>query len=98
MSAVTDQFTISTARRKLANSALFEITAISLALRDQIVKLDACGEVEPLARGMLARVQQLSEAASECIGDAGKQEDDDRLFREIECRNPSAEPKEAGHA
>lgn len=55
-------------RQTLANDALWEITKISITLRDYISKNDETGRINPLARGMLARVQLLSEVASECIG------------------------------
>lgn len=52
---------------KLASDALFEITNLSILMRDYIAKTDELGMIEPVTRGMLARVQQLSEVVDECI-------------------------------
>jgi hypothetical protein len=73
---------ISGLRAELAHSALYEIGKISVALRQFIEKQDASGEINPLARGMLARIQKLSEAADECLGN-GDDWDDDALEKII---------------
>lgn len=65
---MSDPITITATRHELAHQALYEITLISSVLRDHISKHDESGEIAPLARGMLARVQLLSEAADECLG------------------------------
>lgn len=92
-----DGITISDTRHDLASTALFEITHISIGLREMLAK-DLDEEVFPIiARGMLARVQQLSEAISECLAPAedgwrGEAE----LFEAIECL-PAQREQEAAH-
>lgn len=51
----------------LAQSALLEITNLSILMRRLIPEHDRGGVLEPLTRGMLKRVQVLSEAVSDCI-------------------------------
>jgi hypothetical protein len=82
---MSDPITISARRQMLATTALYEITFISQALREHIAKNDSCGLVEPLARGMLARVQQLSEAADECLGN-GDDWNEQKLGEIVLCR------------
>lgn len=78
-------YSISEFRHELATSALYEITEISRALREHIAEHDSSASVVTVARGMLARVQQLSEAADECLGN-GDQEATDALYHVVYCR------------
>lgn len=73
-------------RGDLANKALFEITKISEVLREYISRQDSSGEIAPVARGMLARVQALSEAVDVVLGndDEVSPWPDDRLAALIE--------------
>jgi hypothetical protein len=76
---------ITDTRIELAESALYEITWISQALRNHIAATDGEGNVEVLARGMLARVQQLSETAHRCLSD--ERDLDERAVHQIvHCR------------
>lgn len=79
-----------TDRLILAESALLEITQISEALRDFIAARDETGAIEPLARGMLARVQTLSESVSDCLHGADGEPSVDGLTRIVHCRGSSA--------
>ena len=84
----------------LAQSALCEITEISQVLREFIDKHDETGGVVCVARGMLARVQSLSEAVSLILdgGDTSSPEEQRRLFELIECRRAEREEQAAGAA
>ena len=75
----------------LASSALIEITEISQALREYIHENDSSGSVVCVARGMLARVQCLSESVSLILlldEIDSPEEEQRRLFKLIECRAP----------
>lgn len=87
--------TISDARRILAESALFEITLLSVALREHIAVHDQTGDVDLVSRGMLARVQCLSEAVSDCISDVPDAEANGELYATIKCLPRPA--MEVGH-
>jgi hypothetical protein len=71
-------------RLALARDALYEISLVSMALRDHIDAKDELGELAPLSRGMLSRVRLLSEAVSELI-DEQSTEDYSELARDVEC-------------
>ena len=79
-------------RVALANDALMEIAEISQLLRIFISDNDQCGSVKYVARGMLARIENLSDAIVECLEprDNERQSDAD-IFKAIECR---AKPKD----
>ncbi len=88
---------VSKARYDLANNALYEITNISIALRDIIANGDDLNELESTTRGMLARIGQLSEAVS--MGIDGPEQsgvDDDTLYRTINCRDRADVEKSHG--
>lgn len=73
----------------LAWSALWEITSLSILMRDYIAKNDIHGTIEPVTRGMLARVQQLSEVVDECIGRDKDSTPLEELAQTVECRRPA---------
>ena len=87
------------ARLSLANDALLEITQISQTLRQFIFEKDAHGDVLYVARGMLARVQQLSEAVGHCIELRDEERPADaKIFEMIECRKDvQASAREVSH-
>lgn len=73
--------------RHLAQSALIEISEISMALREFIQKHDDSGEIVVVSRGMLARVQALSEAVTLVLdGTPGP-----GLFELVHCRKDEEE-------
>jgi len=84
---MVETYTVTKVRHDLASTALYEITNVSIALWDIIASPFDPQVLETVSRGMLARIQQLSEAVSECIAEPAEQgQDDDTLFRAIECR------------
>lgn len=84
---MAETYTVTKARHDLASTALFEITNVSIALRHIIARPFDSQALETVSRGMLARIQQLSEAVSECISEPENQDqDEDDLFLAIECR------------
>ena len=82
---------ITKSRLTLITDALYEITSISVALRElSHVDLEE-GMHESLLRGMMARTQQLCEAVSYAL----YCDDDSKLSKIVECRAQRAE--EASH-
>lgn len=77
--------TITEARADLAADALYEITLISRRLRDMLAELGGA-DVELVARGMLARVQTLSETASAAITPDADNRTDADLQEVVRCR------------
>ena len=96
---MSEHYTVTKTRHDLASTALFEITNVSIALREIIAQPFDSQALETVSRGMLARVQQLSEAVSECIAEPANQDHgDDELFLTIECRHPErASKQESAH-
>lgn len=85
---MAEHYTVTKTRHDLASTALFEITNVSIALREIIARPFDPPALETVSRGMLACIQQLSEAVSECIAEPENQDqDDDDLFLAIECRH-----------
>ena len=68
-----------------ALSALLEITNLSIVMRRLFAEHDRGGLVEPLTRGMLQRVQVLSEAISDCIERNEESPAFDDVARTINC-------------
>lgn len=97
---MTETYIVTKVRLDLASTALFQITNVSIALRDIIARRFDSQALENVSRGMLARIQQLSEAVSDCITEpANQDQDDDTLFRTIECRGrvrPSTQETQHG--
>ena len=84
---MAEHYTVTKTRHDLASTALFEITNVSIALRGIIASPFDPQVFETVSRGMLARIQQLSEAVSECIAEPENQDQNDGdLFLTIECR------------
>lgn len=75
---------------ELASSALWEITSLSILMRDHIAKNDLHGTIEPVTRGMLARVQQLSEVVDECISRDKDSAPLAKLAETIACRRQTS--------
>lgn len=78
--------TVTEARAALASDALYEITLISQQVRQILGRLN--DDAEPLGRGMLARVQALSEAVSAIITPQADSRTDAQLTETIYCGNP----------
>ena len=76
---------VTAARANLAHSALYEITEVSIALRKLIAERDTQGELMFVARGMLARIQALAEAADDVVHDFAEPLDDAELARIVTC-------------
>ena len=70
---------------ELASSALLEISNLSIVMRRLIAEHDRGGVVEPLTRGMLHRVQVLSEAVSDCTDRSDESPSIDMVTRTIYC-------------
>ena len=85
--------TISSACLTLAVEALYEVGHVSRFLREHIEQQDASGQVKPLARGMLSRVEALSDAIAEYIGEVDEWDDDQ--LRQIVVEGDS---REVSHA
>lgn len=75
---------------KLASDALFEITNLSILMRDYIAKTDELGMIEPVTRGMLARVQLLSEVVCEVLQDEPGAQVMAELTETVDCRRRQA--------
>ncbi len=74
-------------RDSLAVQALYEITLISTHLRGHIARVDRSGEIQYVARGMLDRIQTLSETLSEYVEPTGEFDVSlPAMFKSIECR------------
>lgn len=89
--SASETVTLEASRIDLANDALLEITQLSQTLRDFIAANDKGGQVLYVARGLLARIQTLSEATSECIEARLEERGNDGALKErIECRKEPA--------
>lgn len=70
----------------MIDTALLEVSRLSELLRDFIAKHDETGNVECVTRGMLARVQQLSEAVSDCLHREDDAPEPEALSQMVHCR------------
>jgi len=78
---------LSASRIELAKEALHELSQLVDVLRGFIAERDASGDVQYVARGMLARMRSLADAAGECIeSDADERWSDEMLVKVIEGR------------
>lgn len=92
----TETVTLEAERISLANEALREITELSVLMREYIAKTDVSGDIVYMTRGMLARIQMLSDAVSLCMEhDLSERGDDSNLAQCITCLRTST--TEAAH-
>ena len=84
---MAESVTLEKERVELADDALREIDEVVAALQAHIASNDESQHVVHLARGMLARIKDLSQAASECIEHRREERgDDSKLIERITCR------------
>ena len=82
-------------RRSLATAANGEIALIAQTLRAHIDEHepDMCGPISMLSRGMLARIEHLTETIDECLGNG-----DDWSDQELELRVLDPQRARTSHA
>lgn len=85
--------------RSLAAAATGEIALIAQTLRAHIDKHepDMCGPISMLSRGMLARIEHLTDTIDECIGNGADWSDQELELRVLNPRRARTTRMEVSH-
>lgn len=81
-------------RRNVTGSALYEIALISGLLQEHIFQNDQSGAINPVSRGILARIELLADAVGEATEVCGSDWTDEQLERVV--NHGGGRPRSAG--